>query len=348
MSHSIARIPDRLVQVEGKTYFYFGGTAYLGLQSYPPFLEIFSKNVEKCGMHYGASRKSNVSLDIYGIAEDYLAKWVGAESCLTLSSGYLAAQLVIQTLLQQGHSLFAAPNAHTALHLVGVNKTESFEDLSDRLQKEINRGGPMPVLLFDTIDFSGKQFPHFHALKKLPLEKIMLVGDDSHGIGVVGKNGVGCYDLLKTLNPAKLMVCCSLGKGLGIQAGAILGNAADMELLRNTSFFGGASPALPAFMGTLLDATDIYAERRSKLMENDAFFRNVLHHPSLFKHMEGHPTYEFEDADLARTLEKNGFITTYFNYPDAYGPIVGRIVLSAYHDKEDIQQLANCLNALQD
>ena len=61
-----------------------------------------------------------------------------------------------------------------------------------------------------------------------------------------------------------------------------------------------------------------------------------------------HPTYEFEDADLARTLEKNGFITTYFNYPDAYGPIVGRIVLSAYHDKEDIQQLANCLNALQD
>lgn len=347
MAHSIARIPDRLVQVEGKMYLYFGGTAYLGLQSHPPFLELFTKNVERYGMHYGASRKSNVSMDIYGIAEDHLAKWVGAESCLTLSSGYLAAQLVIQTLVQQGHSLFAAPNAHTALHLAGVTKTENFKDLNECLHKEIHRDGPMPVLLFDTIDFSGNQFPHFDALKKLPMEKIMLIGDDSHGIGIVGKDGAGCYDLLKTLNPAKLMVCCSLGKGLGIQAGAILGNAADVEMLRNTPFFGGASPALPAFMGTLLDATDIYAERRAKLMENDALFRNLLQHPSLFKHMEGHPTYEFEDADLALALEKNGFITTYFNYPDADGPIVGRIVLSAYHEKEDIHQLANCLNMLQ-
>lgn len=347
MAYSIARIPDRLVQADGKTYLYFGGTAYLGLQSYPPFVELFSKNVERYGMHYGASRKSNVSLDIYGIAEDHLAKWVGAESCLTLSSGYLAAQLVIQTLLQQGHSLFAAPNAHTALHLNGVTKTESFKDLTDRLLKEINRGGPIPVLLFDTIDFSGNQFPHFDVLKKLPLEKIMLVGDDSHGIGIVGKDGGGCYGLLKTLNPAKLMVCCSLGKGLGIQAGAILGNHEDVEMLRNTPFFGGASPPLPAFMGTLLDSTDIYAERRKKLMENDALFKDLLDHPSLFKHMEGHPTYEFEDADLAKALEKNGFISTYFNYPDADGPIVGRVVLSAYHEKDDIQQLAYCLNSLQ-
>src|SRR5690606_13391759 len=155
-------------------------------------------------------------------------------SCLTMSSGYLAAQLVIQTLLQRGHRLFSAPNAHTALHLNGVIKTESFEDLADRLQKEIHRGGPMPVLLFDTIDFSGNQFPHFNALKKLPLEKIMLVGDDSHGIGIVGEDGKGCYGMLKKLNPAKLMVCCSLGKGLGVLAGAIFGDEQEIGMLRET------------------------------------------------------------------------------------------------------------------
>lgn len=347
MAHSIHRIPDRQVFIDDRPYLYFGGTAYLGLQSHPPFLELFLKNVEKFGMHYGASRKSNVSLEVYERAEAHLAKWMGSESCLTMSSGYLAAQLVIQILLQRGHRLFSAPNAHTALHLNGVIKTESFEDLSDRLQKEIHRGGPMPVLLFDTIDFSGNQFPDFVELKKLPLDKIMLIGDDSHGIGIVGKDGAGCYAMLKKLNPAQLMVCCSLGKGLGVQAGAVFGDEQEITMLRETSFFGGASPALPAFMGTLLDASTIYSERRKKLMENYALFRESLDFPSFFNHMEGHPSFEFKDANLAMALEKNGFITTYFNYPDAEGPIVGRIVLSAYHEKEDVQQLANCLNVLQ-
>ncbi len=175
-------------------------------------------------MHYGASRRSNVSLDIYQKAEEHLANWVGSEACLTMSSGYLAAQLVIQYLLGKGHALFAAPNAHTAMLMNGVTKTRNFEELGLALRKEISNDGPVPVLLFDTIDFSTKQYPHFEALKKLPLDKIMLVGDDSHGIGVVGEQGKGCYGLLKKLNPAQLLLCCSLGKGLGIQAGAVFGN----------------------------------------------------------------------------------------------------------------------------
>ncbi len=346
MAISLPRIPDRLIQANGTEYLYFGGTAYLGLQAYPAFTEIFLKNVERYGMHYGASRRSNVALDIYQQAEAHLASWVGSAACLTMSSGYLAAQLVIQHLLEQGHALFAAPNAHTAMLMNGVKKTSSFEELNLALRKEISNNRPLPVLLFDTIDFTTKQFPHFDALQQLPLDKMILVGDDSHGIGIVGDYGTGCYGILKKLNPVQLLVCCSLGKGLGIQAGAVFGNSKLITSLKATPFFGGASPALPAFMGTLIDAEPVYETRRKTLMENYQLFLDTLDKHQSFQRMIGHPTFEFENATLAQKLEERGFIVTNFNYPDANGPLVSRIVLSAYHKKEDVLQLTNCLNTL--
>ena len=142
------------------------------------------------------------------------------------------------------------------------------------------------------------------------------------------------------------MVCCSLGKGLGIQAGAVLGTSDSIQMLRNTAFYGGASPAPPAFMGTLLDAAPIYRERRAVVMEHLELFKKSLHSLETFTHIEGHPSFEFSNPELAKSLEKNGFVFTNFNYPDDNGPIISRIVLSAYHQKEDILRLANDLNRL--
>ena len=346
MVDSIQSIPDREILINGKLLLYFGGTAYLGLQNYPPFKELYLNNVSKFGMHYGASRKSNVTLDIYEEAEAYLAKWVGSESCLTMSSGYLAAQLIVHDLLEKGHPVIAAPHAHTALLINGVKTTSSIDELGQLVWRETENNQLMPVVLFDTIDFTGQQFPNFEGFRKLPLHKIFLIGDDSHGIGIVRDNGNGCYKMLQTLKPAKLMVCCSLGKALGIQAGAVFGNTDDIQTLKATPFYGGASPTSPAFMATLLGAEEIYAERLDTLKTNYRHFKSQLKNPSFFDHMENHPTFEFQNSEVASALNKAGFIFTNFNYPDENGPVVSRIVLSAYHKKRDVQKLADSLNAI--
>ncbi|MCK0159966.1 pyridoxal phosphate-dependent aminotransferase family protein [Allomuricauda sp. F6463D] len=346
MAHSLHHIPDRQIIIDGKTYLYFGGTAYLGLQNYQPFKDLYVQNISKYGMHYGASRKSNVSLDIYDKTESYLADWVGSESCLTMSSGYLAAQLVVQSFITKGHTVIATPNAHAALCANGVVVTSSYDELGHMVSEEISTNRLMPVLLFDTIDFSGRQYPNFDFFKQLPLDKMILIGDDSHGIGLVGQNGNGCHNMLKELNPAKLMMCCSLGKALGIQAGAVFGNTHDIKLLRSTPFYGGASPTSPAFMATLFDAREIYIERLQMLEDNHRYFISLLKNPSFFSHMEGHPTFEFQDIEMATALHKDGFVFTNFNYPDENGPLISRIVLSAYHNKEDVQRLAESLNVL--
>ncbi|MEC8831037.1 MAG: pyridoxal phosphate-dependent aminotransferase family protein, partial [Bacteroidota bacterium] len=271
--------------------------------------------------------------------------WVGSETCLTMSSGYLAAQLVVHTLLEKGHQVIAAPFAHTALLINGVRTTNSFEELHECLTKELDKE-KMPVVLFDTIDFSGKQFPNFDALHALSLEKVILVADDSHGIGIVGREGNGCYQTLKKLQPAKLLVCCSLGKALAIQAGAVFGTEQDIRMLEATPFYGGASPASPAFIATLKEAGNLYMDRLKLLKSNYQYFKSQLKNPSFFDHMDGHPTFEFQNSEVASALSQNGYVFTNFNYPDENGPLVSRIVLSAYHKKEDITRITHHVNAI--
>ena len=82
--------------------------------------------------------------------------------------------------------------------------------------------------------------------------------------------------MLKALKPAKLLVCCSLGKALGIQAGAVFGDKEDIQLLESTAFYGGASPASPSFMGTLLDAKELFSERLQTLRTNYHYFKSQL------------------------------------------------------------------------
>ena len=114
MAQYVDSFPGREITIAGKKHLYFGGTAYLGLQTDDSFKKLFMENVRKYGTNYGASRKSNVRLSVFRKAERHLSTLVGAEACVTLSSGYLAAQFTAQALNVKTHRFFYAPNSHPA------------------------------------------------------------------------------------------------------------------------------------------------------------------------------------------------------------------------------------------
>jgi len=98
MAIYIDGFPGRELELDQKRYLYFGGTSYLGLQTHKKFQDMYISNIRKYGTNYGASRKSNVRISVYEATENYLSHFVGSEACCTLSSGYLAGQLVRQTM----------------------------------------------------------------------------------------------------------------------------------------------------------------------------------------------------------------------------------------------------------
>ena len=345
MAHYIDSFPGRTISIQGKRYLYFGGTAYLGLQTDNTFQKLFIENIKRFGTNYGASRKSNIRLAIFEEAERHLARKVGAKSCVTVSSGYLAGQLVAQTLTGKAHRFFYAPNAHSALYPIKAKSYTTFTALNIavrehlRIQKDI-----VPVVFLDAIDFSGCNYPNFTPLKMLPLDQVILVVDDSHGIGIVGENGSGVFSILNQLKIKELLVCCSLGKTYGIQAGAVFGNLERISQLMETSFFGGASPAAPAALATLLEAEEMYTERRQQLHKNIARFQDSLKNPKKFNGMVGHPAFSFSDVQLTEYLEHEGIILTNFPYPEEHSQLMSRIVISAHHHDADIDKLSTLLN----
>jgi len=347
MTHYIDSFPGRTVTISDISYAYFGGTAYLGLQDYKPFQELFIANSKRYGTNYGASRKSNVRFTVFGEAEQVLANLVGSEACLTMSSGYLAGQFLVQFLKKKKYQRFYAPNTHSALFTKKNKNYDSYAKLHTAITKHLKSDdSATPVLFLDSIDFSGINYPNFESLKNLSLSDIILVVDDSHGIGIVGENGDGVFKQLQTLGVKQLFMCCSLGKGFGIQAGAVFGSRQDIESMENTVFFGGASPASPAAMATFVNAQDIYEERRGVLNQNLSLFLEQTKQLTDFTYMARHPTFSYQNPKLTDALFQHKIIVTHFNYPNDNANVMSRIVLSAAHTKDDILNLSDVLNRL--
>src|SRR5690606_33363436 len=120
----------------------------------------------------------------------------------------------------------------------------------------------------------------------------------SHSIGIVGDNGGGIFRRLQDLTPKELIVCCSLGKGFGVQAGSIFGTKKRIEQFMDTPFFGGASPAAPAAVASLMDGKSLFLDKRSMLIHNMDLFKSSIDTLDRFKFMEGHPAFSFADENL--------------------------------------------------
>ncbi len=345
MINYVDSFPDREIMIQGQKYLYFGGTSYLGLQTDPQFQALFIDNVRKYGTSYGASRKSNIRLSIYDKAEEWLAELVGSEKCITMSSGYLAGQLLARHFSTSKYKLFYAPNSHSALHQVKPKDYTTFASLNIAVRSHLeSEKNIKPVVLVDSVDFSGCNYPNFDGLRSLPLKDISLVVDDSHGIGILGKNGGGVFRTIQEFGAEKLIVCASLGKGLGTQAGAIFGAGKLIDQLSDSAFFGSASPASPAAIATLIDGNEIISLKRMKLLQNIDLFISNLRHLNSFRFMKDHPAFSFTNSNLIAHLQKKGIVTTNFRYPDGKDNLMSRIVLSANHFEDDINKLSGSLN----
>lgn len=344
MAYAIDSFPGRKITIDGTSYLYFGGTSYLGLQTDAKFQDLLITNIRTYGTNYGASRKSNIEISVYKDVEKHLAALVGSPDCVTLSSGYLAGQLVAQTMNSKQQELFYAPDTHSAVHVSKKNIFTSFDSLNTAVREHLQKFQSTPVVFLDTLDTEGLNYPNFKALKQLPLNELIIVADDSHGIGIIESNGSGVYQVLKALQPKELIVCCSLGKGFGIQAGAIFGNKKRIDEFKNTDFFGGASPAAPAALALLCQAKDIFEDKRALLQQRIQLFTNEVKNLSQFTFIPHHPAFTFSNSKLASHLKANNIIVTNFNYPTEKSTLMSRIILSAHHTKNDIYRLTGVIN----
>ncbi len=334
------QLPNRTVDVGGQPFLYFSGTAYLGLSQNETFRALIEEGQKQYGTVYGSSRNGNIELGIYDEAEHKLAEWVGAGSALTMSSGMLAGQAVVRQLMLEGYNFVYSPDAHPAIwHLPQIEIPKlGFEEWAKSISKALPK---LPVaIVSNSVDaLRGKKYS-FEWVNDLPLEvPIVLVIDDSHGLGITGQLGAGIYNQIPKRPNIRLIVTASLAKGMSLAGGVIFSDQQTLQSIRNSAYFGSCSPMAASHLYAYLNADELYEEARQKLAQNTAFFQRKVADLELFSFTENYPVCYTNHDNLYDFLLTKNMVVYSFAYPKPTDKANTRIIVSAWHSYEDIDRL---------
>jgi len=341
------RFNSNTVISEEKAYLFFSGTAYLGMNYNIRFRELITEGMEMYGNNYGSSRNSNFRLKVYEEAESSLALFAGAPAALTVSSGFMAGQLVVNKLLQDGNYFVFAPNTHPAVCRTHADFYEGdFRQWTEKITEVIAALTTDKItIVCNAVDPLFCKPYRFDWVSYLPENKaITLVIDDSHGIGVTGEQGQGIYKHIQHQENINLIVIASLAKAMGIPGGVVLGNADWIEQMRASSFFGTSSPVAPGYLYAFTKTSQVYHDARKKLLENIGWFNRLFPDCGLFASLDDYPVFYTDRHRLADFLHQHGILISSFAYPRPEGKLVTRIIINSAHSKQDIEQLAHCLH----
>ena len=336
---TLKSLPGRSAMINGEEWLYFSGTNYLGVVQDEAFIALVQEGIVNYGVHFGGSRLSNTQIDIYKEAEYLLARQVGLESALTVTSGTLAGRLVL-SVFGDDFIKCHAPGAHPAIqenHRYAAFYEQWLENLLDLCAE---RPGHPLVLLLNSIDPLKAKESNLEWLQLLPNDlPIYLVIDDSHAFGILGETGEGIAAQLELPDQVSLIIISSLGKAFGVPGGAIMGPKNIVELIWKTPMFGGASPISPAFLNAFVKGQTIYAQKRALLKQNIRHFLKHLPNRQAFKYIDDFPVFYTKFNHLTTYLTRNQILISSFPYPSPEDDPITRIILNGSHTTADIDTL---------
>lgn len=337
---TVEHFPDRTILVDGRTYLYFGGTSYLGMATHPEYQKQLFKSVKQWGTAYGSSRNANIKLGIYQKAEELLAKTLGAESALTVSSGTVAGKLVIDYLAQNHDHFYHYPKTHPAI-LNNSSKTLFVDgQLDPRLSDAVSES---VVITADAVLSLSVQPTNFDFLDAIsPNKRVTLLIDESHSLGIVGAYGEGIFKITNHPKISQKIMISSLTKAYGCSGGVIAGDGELIKNIKNDAVFISASGMNPIFLQTLVDSQNLLQHQLHGLRDNLSFLYKDIHLCDSFQFDPKYPVIYCHSNAIFGYLKSKDIIITNFKYPN-YDTFMNRIVITANHTKPDLEQLKSAL-----
>lgn len=190
-------------------------------------------------------------------------------------------------------------------------------------------------------------------------ENVVVVVDDSHGVGAFGATGRGTEEHTGS-EPADILVA-TLGKALGVNGGYVVGSARLVAYLREkSSFYIYSNPITPAEAAAALRAVEILDSKRGRqlldhLRSMTRRFQEGLQRLGFETIAGEHPVVPLMVRDTARTsalvhhLKGHGVLATGLNFPVVpSGAEEIRFQISADHTAADIDQALEVLASFPD
>jgi 8-amino-7-oxononanoate synthase len=250
----------------------FSSNDYLGLATDPQVVESL-KHATRVGS--GGARLLGGRHREHFLLEEELAAWLGRERALLFSSGYHAALGAIPVLAEFTGSILSDELNHASL-IDGIRLARRPHAIYPHGMLAPKHDEGALIVSESIFSMEGDAIDPAAILAHLRGDDILLV-DEAHALGVVGREGAG---LARELDDPRVVVLGTLSKALGTHGGFIAGPAPVIDLLVNrarTFIFDTALPpslALAARIALLLARGN--EGRRARLHANVARLREGL------------------------------------------------------------------------
>lgn len=336
-------IPGRTTEVDGYSYLFFSGFAYLGMPSLPEFQNLVVEGIQKYGAVFPSSRCSNTRNAMYDEFEKALSGFVGLPASASFSSGYLAAQAALEFAASGGH-LYALEGIHPSLKIKTKN---SFSGTVSFIIEQVNQSEYPGTIVLESVNPLTGQVADFDWLLQIK-RPVRVIVDDSHGIGLLGENGSGIAAHLPRADHLRYLICYSLSKAFSCEGGAISGEREDIDRIKNRPPFSAATPMSPAFLYAWMNSNELFESQLKKLKRNMLYFADAIRKIETIAFDHRLPVFRFSNEMLYEKALKYHVLLSAFRYPTEKNPLMVRAVLNALHTTEDLDRLAHCITLIND
>ncbi len=352
----------------------FCSNNYLGLSNHPDVRAAGIEAIEKYGAGTASVRFICGTFTPHETLEKTIAKFLGVEAAYTFVSCWNASEAIFPTLCEPGDIIISDELNHaciidsmrlTTVIKKGVHKAvykhSDMNDLRAKLQAAQNNEdvtGAVWVVTDGVFSMEG-DIAHLKDMRALCDEfGALLVVDDSHGTGVMGKTGKGTHEFLGLAGKDVDFFTGTLGKALGGGAGGyIAGRKQGVELVvqrgRPTLFSNALPVTVACSANTAIEILMNEPQRVQKLRDNVAYARKGFREIG-FKVLESPtaicPIIVGDTAKaiaMSNKLLKMGVFVIGFGFPVVpEGTARLRVQISAAHEREHLDQLIDALRKL--
>ncbi len=343
----------------------FSSNDYLGLATEPALRDAAKAAIDEFGVGSGASRLVCGTLPPHTKLEETIARFKGTEAALAFSSGYATAVGTLSGLARAGDVIVFDKLCHASLidgaKLSGATLRIFPHNHLGKLEshlawaREHAREGRLIVATEAVFSMDGDCAPLAEIVAIKKRYDALLLLDEAHSVGVLGKNGRGLADVLGLQSDVDIHMG-TLSKALGVSGGYIAGSRHLIELLVNRarSFIYSTAPP-PAIAAAATAAiewlmTAAGEQRRELLWKNlarlgDAMPRSLMGERRIQSAIFPVILGESERAlDAAERLLEAGFVVPAIRFPTVAKDAARlRITVSARHTAEQISALCATL-----
>src|SRR5271157_2788441 len=339
---------------DGKDVINLASNNYLGLTTHPKLREAAIEAVKKYGVGSGAVRTISGTMRLHMQLEERIAAFKNVEACVVFQSGFAAnAGTVAAILTPEDHIVSDELNHASIIDGCRLSRAKihvfPHKDVAaaEKILADLAAVPGRKLLISDGVfSMDGDIGPLPGLAAAAEKHGAIMMVDDAHASGVLGRNGRGTIDHFGLHGRVQVQVG-TLSKAIGVLGGYVCGSRDLIEFLYHRArpflFSTSHPPAVAAACLAAFDVLEQEPERIQTLWDNTKYFKQGLISAGFHTGSSETPITpvivgEAKLAhDLSRALFEGGVLATGIGFPTVpKGKARVRTIVTATHTKAEL------------